>query len=87
MNIAELIQTIDKTIQDSHKYQNSAAAIRLLRIQNEVIFYLIEKGELNMGDSQRKFYEFITRFNPADLYKVAEHYRKTKGKQPLNFYN
>ena len=87
MNISESIQTIDKTIQDSHKYQNSGAAIRLLGIQSEVIFYLIEKGELNMGDSQRKFYEFITRFNPADLYKVAEHYRKSKGKPSLNFYN
>ena len=87
MNIAELIQTIDKTIQDSHNYENSGAAIRLLRIQSEVLFYLIEKGELNMGDNQRKFYEFIVRFNPADLYKVAEHYRKSKGKQPLNFYN
>ena len=87
MNIAELIQAIDRTIKDSYNYENSAAAIRLLRIQNEVLFYLIEKGELNMGDSQRKFYEFITRFNPTDLYKVAEHYRKSKGKQPLNFYN
>lgn len=87
MNIAELIQAIDKTIQDSLKFENSGAAIRLLRIQSEVLFYLIEKGELSMGDNQRKFYEFIVRFNPTGLYKVAEHYRKSKGKPPLNFYN
>ena len=87
MNIAELIQTIEKTIQDSHNYKNSGAAIRLLRIQSEVLFYLIEKGELSMGDNQKKFYEFIARFNASDLYKVAEHYRKSKGKLPLNFYN
>lgn len=87
MNVAELIQAIDRTIKDSYNYENSGAAIRLLNIQREVLFYLIEKGELNMGDSQRKFYDFITRFNPTDLYKVAEHYRKSKGKQPLNFYN
>ena len=87
MNIAELIQTIDKTIQDSLKFENSGAAIRLLRIQSEVLFYLIEKGELNMDDNQRKFYDFIIQFTPSDLYKVAEHYRKSKGKQPLNFYN
>ena len=87
MNIAELIQTIDKTIQDSHNYENSGAAIRLLRIQSEVLFYLIEKGELNMGDNKKKFYEFISRFNASDLYKVAEHYRKSKGKLPLNYYN
>ena len=87
MNIAELIQTIDKTIQDSHNYENSGAAIRLLRIQSEVLFYLIEKGELSMGDNKKRFYDFISRFNPEDLYKVAEHYRKSKGKTPLNFYN
>lgn len=85
MNVAELIQALENTIKDSQQRENGGASIRICRMYNEVIFYLIEKGELSMGDDQKGFYKFVAQYSPPELYKVAEYHRKAKGKQPLNY--
>lgn len=85
MKISELTQAIEITIKDLKRFENGRASERILTIHNEVIFYLIGKGQLSMNDNKRKFYEFITQFNPIELYKVAEFHRKQQGKPPLNF--
>lgn len=85
MKISELILKLDGTIQESIHFEQTGAGVRTCRILKEVIFYLIEKGDLNMNDNHKEFFMFVTRFSASELYKVAEYYRKTKGNQPLNF--
>lgn len=85
MKISELTEVIEITIKDLQRFDNGRASERILTIHNEVIFYLIGKGQLSMNDNKRKFYEFIAQFNLNELYKVAEFHRKQQGKSPLNF--
>lgn len=85
MNIAELIQALENTIKDSQQREHGGTSIRICRMYKEVVFYLIEKGELSMGDDQKEFYKFVAQYSPPELYKVSEYHRKTKGKQPLNY--
>jgi len=85
MNISELIQTLENTMEDAVDYEGGDTAIRLSRMYKDVIFYLIEKGDLNMSDRRAEFYKYIENFSPASLYKVASHYRKQKGMPELGY--
>lgn len=61
------------------------AAVRTLTIQREVILYLIENKKITASDDEKVYYNFVRQYTPRDLYKVAEHYRRSKGNAPLNY--
>ena len=67
------------------KDNDASAAVRTLTIQREVILYLIENKKITASDDQEVYYDFIRQYTPKDLYKVAEHYRRSKGHAPLNY--
>lgn len=85
MHISELLNAYEKIVEESNHYTNGDAAERIATIYINVIFYLIEKGNLKMSDEYFNFKKYLTDYSPHDLYKVAEHYRRVKGLPPLNY--
>lgn len=85
MNILTLLQEMERGIGIYSKDNDAPAAVRILIIQREVILYLIENKKITASDDQEVYYDFVRQYTPKDLYKVAEHYRHTKGYAPLNY--
>ena len=67
------------------KDNDASAAVRTLTIQREVILYLIENKKITANEDHKVYYDFVRQYTPKDLYKVAEHYRRSKGHAPLNY--
>ena len=85
MNVLNLLQEMERGISIYSKDNDASAAVRTLTIQREVILYLIENKKITASDDQEVYYDFIRQYTPKDLYKVAEHYRRSKGHAPLNY--
>ena len=85
MNVLTLLQEMERGISIYSKDNDASAAVRTLTIQREVILYLIENKKITASDDQEVYYDFIRQYTPKDLYKVAEHYRRSKGHAPLNY--
>lgn len=85
MNVLTLLQEMERGISIYSKDNDAPAAVRTLTIQREVILYLIENKKITARDDQEVYYDFVRQYTPKDLYKVAEHYRHTKGYAPLNY--
>ena len=85
MNVLRLLQDMEKGIKIHSQDYAALAAVRTLTIQREVILYLIENKKITANDDESEYYNFIRNYTPKDLYKVAEHYRKSKGNEPLNY--
>ena len=85
MNVLELLQEMERGIGIYSQDNDAPAAVRTLTIQREVILYLIENKKITASDDQKVYYNFVRQYTPKDLYKVAEHYRHTKGYAPLNY--
>ena len=85
MNVLTLLHEMERGISIYSKDNDASAAVRTLTIQREVILYLIENKKITASDDQEVYYDFVRQYTPKDLYKVAEHYRHTKGHAPLNY--
>ena len=85
MNVLTLLQEMERGISIYSKDNDASAAVRTLTIQREVILYLIENKKITASEDQKVYYDFVRQYTPKDLYKVAEHYRHTKGHAPLNY--
>lgn len=85
MNVLELLQEMEFGIEIHSKFNGGDVAVRTLTIQREVILYLIENKKITASDDEKVYYNFVRQYTPRDLYKVAEHYRRSKGNAPLNY--
>lgn len=85
MNVAEMLEGIEISIQRAEKIPNGSATIRICQIYKDVMFYLIEKEEISMSDDKEKFVEYLRNFPPSQLYKVANYYRQEKGMVLLDY--
>lgn len=85
MNIAELINAYENIIKESADYKDGGTAKRIAQMYIDIIFYLISNDKLTMSDNYNDFKFYITKFKPAELYKVAKHYRKVNMMPPLNY--
>lgn len=85
MNVLTLLQEMERGIDIYSKDNDAPAAVRTLTIQREVILYLIENKKITASEDQKVYYDFVRQYTPKDLYKVAEHYRRSKGHASLNY--
>lgn len=85
MKVADLLQDFEEVKKDSMKFENGSTAIRITTIYRDVLLYLVSKGKLSMADDESKFYEYVYKYSPPDLYKVANHFRKSNGMELLNY--
>lgn len=85
MNVAELLQAIENTKRNAMKSEHGGTAIRITTIYRDVLLYLVSKGKLSMADDESEFYKYVYKYSPPDLYKVANHFRKTNGMELLNY--
>ena len=85
MNVLNLLQNIETGIEKYKNDLDACPALRALTIHREVILYLIEKKKITASDEEMTYYDFIRNYTPRDLYKVAEHYRNSKGRGKLNY--
>ena len=85
MNVLTLLQEMERGIDIYSKDNDAPAAVRTLTIQREVILYLIENKKITASEDQKVYYDFVRQYTPKDLYKVAEHYRRSKGHALLNY--
>lgn len=85
MNVLELLQEMEFGIKIHSKFDGGDVAVRTLTMQREVILYLIENKKITASDDEKAYYNFVRQYTPKDLYKVAEHYRRSKGHASLNY--
>lgn len=84
-NIADLLQGFERVKEDAIKSEHGGAATRITTVYKDVLLYLVSKEKLRMTDDESAFYDFIREYTPPDLYKVANHFRKTNGMELLNY--
>ena len=85
MNVLELLQEMEFGIKIHSEFDGGDVAVRTLTMQREVILYLIENKKITASDDEKAYYNFVRQYTPKDLYKVAEHYRRSKGHASLNY--
>lgn len=85
MNVAEMLEGIEISIQRAENVPHGAATIRICQIYKDVMFYLIEKEEISMSDDKEEFVKYLNIYPPNQLYKVANYYRQEKGMVLLDY--
>lgn len=85
MNVAELLQAIENTTRNAMKSEYGSTAVRITTIYKDVLLYLVSNKKLSMTDDESEFYKYVYKYSPPDLYKVANHFRKSNGMELLNY--
>lgn len=85
MKLAEYLFSIERALEQAKKSKYGGATTRILTIYKDVIFYLVEKGKLDMSDEADEFKKYLHQFPPNELYLVANYYRQEKGIEKLNY--
>lgn len=85
MKVADLLQDFEDVTKDAMKREDGSTAVRITTIYRDVLLYLVSKEKLSMMDNESEFYKYVHEYSPPDLYKVANHFRKSNGMELLNY--
>lgn len=85
MKVADLLRDFEEIKKDAMKREHGSTAVRITTIYRDVLLYLVSKQKLSMADDEKEFYKYVYEYSPPDLYKVANHFRKSNGMELLNY--
>lgn len=86
MDITDLLETLEYTIEDSRKRPDAEMAACLSTVYKYTLLYLVQNEKLGMGDDKQDFWEYVYNYTPSALYRVANHQRRQSGQLPLNYH-
>lgn len=85
MNIIDQLEVIELTVSEASQVPTGEATARLFTVYKHVLLYLIENDKLSITSDSEDFWNYIQKYTPGALYRVASYHRKQHGQSPLNY--
>ncbi|GAB3061107.1 hypothetical protein ACFOU0_06615 [Salinicoccus sesuvii] len=85
MDITDLLETLEYTIEDSAKRSGGEMAVCLSTVYKHTLLYLVQNDKLSMDEDKQYFWEYVHNYTPSALFRVANHQRKHSGQLPLSY--
>ncbi|OZT77141.1 hypothetical protein [Salinicoccus roseus] len=85
MNLIDQLEVIELTISEASQAPTGQSTARLFTVYKHVLLYLVENDKLSLTSDSEDFWNYIQKYTPGALCRVASYHRKQHQQSPLNY--